>query len=455
MFYIELIFAKIIAFLVNLINCERGTNFAGKILLKIDKKFLRKFKIEDYSKIVFITGTNGKSTTTNLIHHILTKSGYKVASNLKGSNMLPGVTTCLIKDSNIKGIPRSDFLILEIDERFLRIIYKELPAKNVVVTNVQTDQVRRNANYEFIYNMIDGVLKEDMTLFLNGDEPRSKSYEDNSKNVIYYGCERLDTATEKNDFLAVTMPCPKCFGKIKFDYYNLGNTGKFHCTKCNFKSADKLKYITQDVDFDKGTFKILGQTFYMPYETNFMQYNYSVAVAVCHKLGLDLETISAAFNDFTNVKGRMETLKFRNKKINYIRFKQENPETMQGVLDVIASDKKEKVLILGLGTVYDYVPYYTNTFYSYDCDFSDMLNSNVKKIICVDKNVCYDTANRLLYAGFPKEKIEILPTDNYEEIINATLECGCDNVYLVTLMKIFEKYRQYINEANGGNKNGN
>ncbi len=72
---------------------------------------------------------------------------------------------------------------------------------------------------------------------------------------------------------------------------------------------------------------------------------------------------------------------------------------------------------MGLSEVKDFYPYYSNTFYTFDCDFKGIENSNVDKYICFSEAVAYDSANRLIYAGIPKEKIEILPTENVEEVL--------------------------------------
>ena len=97
LFYIALWLGKIINALINIIDKKRGSNYSGKIILKICPDFLTKFKSIDHDKILFITGTNGKSSTNNLVNHILTANGKKVVSNLEGANLLPGIITSFIK----------------------------------------------------------------------------------------------------------------------------------------------------------------------------------------------------------------------------------------------------------------------------------------------------------------------------------------------------------------------
>ena len=71
----------------------------------------------------------------------------------------------------------------------------------------------------------------------------------------------------------------------------------------------------------------------------------------------------------------------------------------------ISYDNKSKVVIFALEPVEDFKPYYTNTFYMYDCTFDKLIKSRIEKYICFSNVLNYDVENRLLYAGVKKEKI--------------------------------------------------
>ena len=68
---------------------KNGTHLPGNIALKIDPLFLK--HIGRPKTIVAVTGTNGKTTTNNLIIDALEKNGYKVLSNRYGSNVNSGI----------------------------------------------------------------------------------------------------------------------------------------------------------------------------------------------------------------------------------------------------------------------------------------------------------------------------------------------------------------------------
>ena len=157
-FYLALYTAKIIKKLLHLVARDRGTILPGKIALKIDPNFLSHVKGINPEKVVFVTGTNGKSTTTNLIHHILTHSGLKVSSNLKGANMLTGVSTALLGDISLSGKLKTDAIVMETDERYIHLIRQQLPAKYVCITSVQKDQAQRNGEPTYILDKLKKVV---------------------------------------------------------------------------------------------------------------------------------------------------------------------------------------------------------------------------------------------------------------------------------------------------------
>ena len=446
-FIIALWFGKLINFLVNIIDKSRGSNLAGQWAMKIDSKMVYHFwkKGIDCSRVLFVTGTNGKSTTNNLINHIFKSNGKRVVSNLEGANLVFGVATALIKESSMTGKVDTDYFIFETDERYLPIIRAQLPAENVIITNLEKDQVQRNGDPDFIYRKLETAFAKDVkTMYLNNEEPRSRSLGKLSDRVVTYGVQKHFEAFRKDETY-VGMPCPYCRHKIKFSYFNTDGMGQFKCTNCGYESAPTADYQISDIDFAKKKFRFRDVTFPMPYDMPYMLYNYAAAICVAEDMaGISPEDSAKAFETFKNISGRYEILEYKGKTIKYMRIKQENPETLQSTLNVISSDNRRKMVVLGMYPVADFVPYYTNTFYMFDCDFSRVVSSNVERYFCFSDPVCYDAANRLLYEGVDPDMITIDPKDDPETILGEIEKCETDDVYLITWLHIFENLQAYV-----------
>ena len=443
-FYLALWLGKIINLLIRMIDKSRGSNLSGEKAIVVDPQMIKKFKGVDCSRMLFITGTNGKSTTNNLVYHIFRENGYDVVSNLEGANLMAGIATALIKRSSIFGRIKGDFFIFEVDERYLASVYALLPAENILVTNLQKDQVHRNGDPDFIYRKISPVVEKAARVFLNGDEPRSFALSSLNPSYVTYGVEKHSEAFMK-DGTFPTMACPVCHGRIEFDYYNNDGMGGFRCLSCGLRQGE-ARYRAEDISFADKTFTVDGTEFNMPYDIPYMLYNYAAAIAVAREMGgIPMASVAGAFKNFKNVGGRYEVLEFEGKTIKYMRIKQENPETLQTSLNIIAQDKTPKTVCLGMGHIPDVIPSYTNTFYTFDCDFSGVKESNVEDYMSFTEYVCYDVAERLIYAGVPREKIKIMNTEDGDVIFDAVRNAKTDNIYLITWIHTFHDLQKKVN----------
>ena len=109
---------------------KRGTDLPGQVARRIDKDILRNLaeKVDD---IVFISGTNGKTTTSNLIGHTLRANHIDIVHNNEGANMAAGITSAFIVQSN----PNTKIAVIEIDEGSIPRVLKEMTPTMMVFTN--------------------------------------------------------------------------------------------------------------------------------------------------------------------------------------------------------------------------------------------------------------------------------------------------------------------------------
>ena len=74
---------------------KQGVTLAGKVAMKMDPSILTELAGQVREKIFVTCGTNGKTTTNNLLCSAIEAEGKKVICNHTGSNMLNGVVSAL------------------------------------------------------------------------------------------------------------------------------------------------------------------------------------------------------------------------------------------------------------------------------------------------------------------------------------------------------------------------
>ena len=442
-FYIALWISKLSISLINVVAPGRGTNLPGQIALKIDPLFVKHIKGIKTDNAVFVTGTNGKSTTVNLLHHILSESGLKVACNLDGANMLSGVASSLIRDMNLSGRVQSDCIVMETDERYLHLIEDQLHAKYLIITNIQKDQSQRNGEPGVIYRKISDAIDEEMTVFVNRDEPRSYALgEKAGRTVSYAVCENSKSEQKADDFFAVTLPCVKCSNPIIFHKYNIENTGPFECPVCGYGKDKDADCFVESVDYENHTFTVGGTDYAFNFNAPYFLYCYISVYAVAKEMGLTEDNLKKGFETFNDLKGRLETKKIAGKTLHYIKMKQENPETIQSSINLLAEDKTDKIIMFGLDETLDYYPPFTNTLALFDADFRAVNKSGLRKFVCMSKAIGRAAAIRMLYDGFKQEDMIVIPASYEEDVANALAPLDDVPVYLVEEIPYYKKVRK-------------
>ena len=132
---LAIIVCKIVRVIGKLVG--KGSSLPGKIALKIDPNILSEVKLPKY--VIAVTGSNGKTSTVEMIKAVLDKSGLSVAYNGEGSNQIEGVTTFILDNADLKGNVKKDVVLLESDERYARHTFKHFVPTYYVITNLYRD----------------------------------------------------------------------------------------------------------------------------------------------------------------------------------------------------------------------------------------------------------------------------------------------------------------------------
>jgi UDP-N-acetylmuramyl tripeptide synthase len=104
--------------------------------------------------VIFVSGSNGKSTTTALVAGTLASQGLKVFSNPSGGNMPQGIGSAVIGQATLSGALRADVAVLEVDEAYGEVLAPFVAPSWVVLTNIQIDQLNRFFEPDRVFGML-------------------------------------------------------------------------------------------------------------------------------------------------------------------------------------------------------------------------------------------------------------------------------------------------------------
>ena len=113
----RLVLAVLVGKAIRIIAKLRGGGSAipGRIAMIIEPKLLQKTLGSLEHGVIFVSGSNGKSTTTALIAGTLASQGLKVFSNPSGGNMPQGIGSAVISQASLNGKLDADVAVLEVD----------------------------------------------------------------------------------------------------------------------------------------------------------------------------------------------------------------------------------------------------------------------------------------------------------------------------------------------------
>ena len=419
-FYIAMVVAKLSLVALRLLG--RNASFLpGMIAITLDKNFIAHLKKP--KTVIAVTGTNGKTTVSNLLTSILTENGYDVTNNAIGSNVQAGIAACLLQDSTLTGKPKKEIAVLEVDERSSLRIYPDLQPDYLVCNNIMRDSLKRNAHTEFISYIINEALPEKTTLILNADDLICSTLGPNNKSRVYFGISANKPESSDAQFVQDIVYCPKCGGKLEAEYLRYNHIGRMHCTDCDFASPAPDFLVT---NICKDTFTVVHnnseQSFTLINDNIVNVYNFCGAVALLTTFGLSCEEIAKGFSNSKIVKTRYD--KFTSGKLNITMqlAKGQNPIACARCYSYVSKCPGDnKALIIMVDDKGDNNGNSESTCWLYDCDYSYLTHPSIAQIIFAGPR-CKDQYLRALIAGIAPDKISL--TESFTggtELLNTEL----------------------------------
>jgi len=398
----------------------------GLLARKFDIDFIKHASKPEH--VLLVTGTNGKSSITNMINSIYKDLGYRTGCNESGNNTFAGEAWVLLKSNNIFNRPAVDAIVMEADELYSRITFPQIKPSHLIISNLGRDSMFKNANPEIPAESLKQALKQlpETVVFLNGDDPLS-CFLRKGPNTIYYGVADMHAKMKtpiSNDFGI----CPVCGAIPEYHYRNYRHIGNFTCPRCGLKSPEK-DYLCTRIDEDSITVKDKEGSFQYPLisDTIYNIYNEVAIIAYFRELNYTPKEVSSMLSKIKLPDIREERVTVGNIEVIRRAMKGQNASAASTVLQSLISQPGDKEIIL----MEDEIPDETSIetiCWIWDTDFEYLKDDKIKRIIISGKRHL-DHSVRLLCAGIDEDIMIDFEED--EEIPQHLMIDGIDKIYIL------------------------
>ena len=425
--FLAVIVCKVLRFVGRLVG--KGSSLPGEFALKVCPDVLGRVKLPAH--IIAVTGSNGKTSTVEMIAAILTAAGKKVIYNKEGSNQIEGVTTLILSNCTLGGKMRGDVLLLESDERYARHTFKWFRPTHFVITNLYRDQLTRNGHPEWVYDAIKDAVFPETTLVLNADDPLVSCFakDHDPARVKWFGLDECSISTkEHHGVYHDGARCPVCKGRMEYACYHYAHIGHYSCPACGHKRHDTDFAVTA-LDLREGRLTINGETdIDLAFKSIYNVYNILAAWSMCALAGVDKAVMAGVINNYMLKNGRMITFRLGNHRGTLLTSKHENSIAYDTNLAYIAATDKPCTVLVIVDSISR--KYFTGEMsWLWDIDFDRLSAPHIGKVMLYGK-YCNDLAVRFKYSHIPADKVEV--GEEIATAANSLKEAGDEDVYVVT-----------------------
>ena len=221
-----------------------ASQLPGRVALAVDPHLISELSRKLRRGSIVVCGTNGKTTTNNVLACAVEASGASVLCNRAGANMAPGVAAALLPQSS------ADWAIIEADELSCITILPELRPRYLVLLNLFRDQLDRAGEIDRVQDVLVASLaaSPETTLIACGDDPLvmgvARRAQAAGTKVLTFGIgEDLHLPQDR---VPEARFCQVCGAELAYEYRSYAQLGAFRCPKGDF-SRPKLDWRATNV----------------------------------------------------------------------------------------------------------------------------------------------------------------------------------------------------------------
>jgi UDP-N-acetylmuramyl tripeptide synthase len=310
----------------------------------------------DLESFVLVTGTNGKTTTTRLLAHLLQRAGRTTLSNQSGANLEQALASTLLAGADVRGHrdDRGATAVLEVDEAALSNVALATPVTMLVMTNLFRDQLDRFGETDEIvrhWRDVLGGLPPDAPIVVCADDPRLADLASARPGRLRdYGLSGPPPAGPELSLTPDVSTCPRCDGHLDYSWRGIGHLGSFACRTCDFRRRDPQLAVrivsSHGIDGQTLAFREpesrdeVQVAVQLPGTSN--AYNAAAAVAAAMELGIALPDAVAGLADAGTPWGRYEDLDIEGRRVILMLGK--NPASLSELVRIGAESDVSAVL---------------------------------------------------------------------------------------------------------------
>lgn len=381
-----------------------AANFPGQAALRVDPDLISHLASKMSRGSICVVGTNGKTTTTNLLADALERAGQRVICNRTGANLESGVATALLHAQE------ADWGVLECDELWLAKVLPQVRSHYVLLLNLFRDQLDRVGEIARVQDSIAQALESspNTVLLYNGDDPLCAAIAQRVSNKsLAFGIAKSMGLAQNT--VSDTNMCQRCQAMMSYDFRQYGQLGAYRCPECGFArpeldfAAENVQLGTGGLSFDM-TLQASGscsaasiQHITAPFSGPYMVYNLlACAVAAC-AIGCPAPVLQEAINAFDPRNGRLQAYSLNGRRVLLNLAK--NPTGFNQNLKIVAQDKGPKAVAFFIN---DKEADGHDVSWLWDIDFEELAASGTTEVYAsgIRGN---DMQVRLKYAGIDSE----------------------------------------------------
>lgn len=411
-----------LAIIAGKVGGKKGSSTPGKLALKIYPNILYDLaKQVPQEHIVAVCGTNGKTTTNNLLYSMLKASGKRVVCNNIGANMLEGVTTAFVDAADIWGRIKADYAAIEIDEVSAVRVFRFLKPKYMVITNFFRDQLDRYGEIDITMNALKKAVEmvPDMELIINCDDPL----------VYWFGKDRTHHCFGVSEQVlpvgGVEVKegrfCKDCGAELSYQYYHYSQLGDYRCPHCGFERPEP-EFNATGVQLENGIdFYLEKHHIHVDYRGFYNIYNILGAYSAARLLEMDLFGINRVLGNYKSQIGRMEQFEIGKPVVFNLS---KNPAGFNQAISTMLEDKRSKDMIF---VINDNAQDGKDISWIWDVDF-ERVGKGIKNYGAAGIRH-HDVMVRLKYADFDMANVHEF--SEVEEAVKTLLKTDSEVLYVL------------------------